>query len=200
MLTLEEAHMGRLAGVLLLALALTLLAATAVGAEGEEEKRTLGAVFNDGWISGTIETTYLFDRQLNTFDVDVEVKRGVVYVIGYVTDVSKRDRALDVARNTRGVKEVVDKLIVDPDYKTKLAQGKLFDQGIDDHWMSQRIKTRLIADPKVTGTWIGVEAEDGLVTLRGTVYKLGEIEKAEEIASGVPGVKEVKNQIVCCRM
>jgi osmotically-inducible protein OsmY len=214
MRTLEEIHIGRLAGALLLAFALALFAATAVGAKGEageagkitaketetEGKRTVGSTINDGWIARTINTTYMFDRRINSFDVNAEAKRGVVTVIGYVTDASTRDRALEVAHNTLGVKEVVDKLIVDPDYKAKLAKGELLDKEGYDKWMSIKVRKQLINDAEVTGTWVGVKADDGHVTLKGMVDKRSEIERAEEIASEVPGVKEVKNELICCRM
>jgi hyperosmotically inducible protein len=176
-----------------------MIPASTVEAEGED-KTTAASIINDRWISSRIELAYFLDGKLNTFDVDVEVKNAVVYVIGYVLNMSDRDDALSMAKNTPGVKKVVDKLIVDPDYKTKLAKGQLFDQNLNDHWVSRQVKTRLIADPKVTGTWIGVEAEDGFVTLRGTVPEMKEIKKAEEVASGVSGVTEVKNELVCCRM
>ena len=97
------------------------------------------------------------------------------------------------------MKRVEDKLFVDPDYKTKLAKGELFEQGLGDYWTARRVKTRLLTSPRVTGTWIGVEADEGVVTLRGTVYDQKEIKSAEEVALGIPGVKEIDNRIICCR-
>ncbi len=215
MRTLEETHIRRLAGALLFGLALTLLATTIVSAKDEagevgevsakeikgEELRTFGSILNDRWIARSIKLAYMFDKQIDSFDVGPEVKRGgVVSVIGYVTDVSARDRALEIAHNTLGVKEVVDKMIVDSDYKAKLAKGELLDQEAYNRWLSRNVRNQLIDDKDITGTWLGVKAEDGHVTLKGTVYKRGEIEKAEEIASEVSGVKEVNNKLVCCRM
>ena len=214
MRTFEEVHIGRLVGALLFALALALLAVTAVNAKSEEgevsavsaketegeELKSFGSIINDRWMSRTIRTTYMLDKQINSFDVAAGVSRGVVTVTGYVIDDSTHDRALEVAHNTLGVKEVVDKLIVDADYKVKLTKGELLDEADYNKWMSTTVRKQLINDAEVTGTWVGVKADDGHVTLKGMVDKRSEIERAEEIASEVPGVKEVKNMLVCCRM
>ena len=161
---------------------------------------TVGSFFSDTWISTRIETAYFFDRKINTFDVDVEVRNGVVYVLGYVPTEAKRDHALKVARETPGITGVVDKMLVDPEYKTKLAKGKTLGPSLNDYWTSRRVKAGLMASPRVTGTFIGVDSNDGFVTLRGSVSKPHESTAAEEIAAGMSGVKEVNNEILCCRM
>lgn len=198
MRTLKESHLVVLAAVLLLALVLSMPATTAWAKT--TERRTPAAALNDAWISSRIEFAYFLDTKLNTFDVDVDVRNGDAYVIGYVPNEADREDALNIAENTHGVKNVVDRLMVDPDYKTKLAQGRFFDENLKDYWLSREVKAKLLMNHDVAGTRIGVEAEDGVVTLRGSVPDMSEVEKAEEVASEVSGVKEVKNKIICCRM
>ncbi len=197
----NQKEFGAAKSVVAFALALALMfPATAAWSDVEEsEKITPVSFFRDGWISMRLETAYLLDGKLNTFDVDAEVSKGVVQVIGFVPTMAERDRALVIAREMPGVKRVEDKLIVDPDYKTKLAKGEFFEQGLGDYWTARRVKTRLLISPRVTGTWIGVEADEGAVTLRGSVYEHKEIKSAEEIAFETPGVKEIDNRIICCR-
>lgn len=58
-------------------MALVLPLTTAATAEGEKPgKMTLGSFFSDAWISTRIETDYFFDREINMFDADVEMKTG----------------------------------------------------------------------------------------------------------------------------
>ena len=197
----KQFNIGRFAAAALLAMALVLPLTTAATAEGEKpEKKTLGSFFSDAWISTRIETAYFFDRKINTFDVDVEVRNGIVHVLGYVPTEAKRDHALKMARKTPGVRDVVDKMLVDPAYKTKLAKRKPLGLSLNDYWTSRRVKAGLMASPRVRGTFIGVDSNDGLVTLRGSVFKPLESTAAEEIAAGMSGVKEVNNEILCCRM
>ncbi|MBI5115697.1 BON domain-containing protein [Candidatus Poribacteria bacterium] len=158
--------------------------------------RTFGARLSDGLQSNRIETAYLFDRQINTFDVDVDVVGGVAYVFGYIPDVMHRDRALKIARETAGIKEVVDLLIVDPNYKMRSAGERTAGQSMKDFWTARTIKAELLASPRVSGTTVGTEVYDGVVTLRGSVKDMRQKQAAEEIASRASGVKAVRNDII----
>ena len=199
MRVIKKIGASRHALALLVALALALPATAVMAVSEEQGKVTPFSFLSDGWISTRIETAYFLDGKLNTFDVDVEVRNGAVYVMGFVPTVAERDHALALAGRVSGVKSVEDKLIVDPDYKTKLAKGEFFELGPDDYWTSRKVKTGLLMSPRVTGTWIGVEADEGVVTLRGSVYKMNEKQIAEEIAAGISGVTKVDNKIICCR-
>ncbi len=179
------------AAVLLLA-----LPATAFALECKmDENRTFGAALSDEWISTRIESAYLFDPKLNTFDVDVKVHNGVAHVIGYVPNEMERDLALKIAENARGVKGVVDRLVIDPHYKD-IQQRETLTEGATDYVMSRRVKMALVRSPRVAGTQVGVDAYNGVVTLRGSVNSLEEKMVAEEIARGISEVKEVKNEII----
>lgn len=197
MLPIRKFGIGKYAAAVVLAVALLLPATAVTAGERSEEpaKKTLGTRLSDGWISSRLESAYFFDRELNTFDVDVEVENGIAYVYGYVPNEAEQERALQIAKETSGVKGVVDMLRVDPNYKAKPAEKRTFAQSMDDFWMSRRIKTSLIASPRVTGTWIGADARNGVVTLRGSADTLEEKMAAEEIARGFSGVKDVKNEI-----
>lgn len=172
------------------------LPATAFALECEMyESRSFGAALSDEWISTRIETAYLFDPKLNTFDVDVKVHNGVAHVIGYVPNEMERDLALQIAENTRGVKGVVDRLVIDPYYKD-IQKRETLTEGTTDYFMSRRVKMALVRSPRVAGTRVGVDAYNGVVTLRGSVNSLEEKMVAEEIALSISDVKEVKNEII----
>lgn len=65
----------------------------------------------------------------------------------------------------------------------------------DDATISTRIKTRMIEDSVVKARKIDVDTIAGNVILTGVVDTRAEIERALEIARGVPGVKSVKSNL-----
>ncbi|MBI4831360.1 MAG: BON domain-containing protein [Candidatus Lindowbacteria bacterium] len=159
-------------------------------------ERSFGERMSDGFKSSRIETAYLFDRNLNTFDVDVDVVGSIAYVHGYVPTEAERDHALKLAKETPGIKDAVDLLIVDPYYKMGPSEERTAGQTTKDFWTAKAIKTELLASPRVRGSSVGTMVRDGVVTLRGSVKDLEQKQAAEEIASRAEGVKTVKNEII----
>jgi hyperosmotically inducible protein len=66
---------------------------------------------------------------------------------------------------------------------------------IDDSWITTKVKSDLLAAKDVSSTHISVTTTKGVVTLTGTAATTQESNKAAEIARGVAGVKDVKNDI-----
>jgi osmotically-inducible protein OsmY len=68
-------------------------------------------------------------------------------------------------------------------------------QDVDDATLTAKIKTKLIADGRVSPTRVSVETAAGIVTLKGTVPTQVEKTAAEQVARTVEGVKEVRNEV-----
>jgi osmotically-inducible protein OsmY len=62
--------------------------------------------------------------------------------------------------------------------------------------LAGRVKSALGADPTLKLLAIDAGASDGVVTLYGTADNKKNRDKAARVASGVPGVKSVKNELV----
>ena len=62
--------------------------------------------------------------------------------------------------------------------------------------LAGKVKSALGADPALKMLAIDAGASDGVVTLYGTANNKRNRDKAGKVASGVPGVKSVKNQLV----
>lgn len=62
--------------------------------------------------------------------------------------------------------------------------------------LAGRVKSALGADPALKFLAIDAGASDGVVTLYGTADNKKNRDKAARVASGVPGVKSVKNELV----
>lgn len=66
---------------------------------------------------------------------------------------------------------------------------------LDDSATTTRIKSAFVADSQVSALNIAVETFKGNVQLSGYADNLQEIQRADQLAHGVPGVKSVKNDI-----
>ena len=69
-------------------------------------------------------------------------------------------------------------------------------QVVDDAVITSKVKAALLADPDIAGLKINVDTAKGKVTLKGEVKSLALWRKAESLARGVEGVKDVNNQLV----
>jgi osmotically-inducible protein OsmY len=67
---------------------------------------------------------------------------------------------------------------------------------IDDKTISTKVKAELAADSVTQAINIEVETYNGVVQLSGFVDKEKTIDRAEKIARKVPGVKDVKNNLI----
>lgn len=66
---------------------------------------------------------------------------------------------------------------------------------IDDTTITTRVKARFVEDKIVAATRIAVETRKGVVQLSGFAVSEAERQRAAQIASAVPGVKQVQNAI-----
>jgi hyperosmotically inducible periplasmic protein len=64
-----------------------------------------------------------------------------------------------------------------------------------DAWIASKTKIALYADERVSGSAINVDANGGVVTLRGKVGSDAEKKTAGEVAKGIEGVTQVKNNL-----
>ena len=65
-----------------------------------------------------------------------------------------------------------------------------------DAALARRVKEALLAKPDLKGHGIDITARGGAVTLFGTADSLAHRKLAEDIASGIDGVKSVENKLV----
>ncbi len=67
---------------------------------------SLGARSSDAWITGKVKATLLSEMQLDSTRVKVVTEKGVVYLMGLVTD-AEAAKATEFARRVSGVQRVV---------------------------------------------------------------------------------------------
>jgi osmotically-inducible protein OsmY len=66
---------------------------------------------------------------------------------------------------------------------------------VDDSVITTKVKTAILNEPGLSSAEINVETFKGKVQLSGFVNSSADIAKAVEVASGVGGVKSVKNDM-----
>jgi hyperosmotically inducible protein len=79
-------------------------------AETEAAARKAAREVDDAWVLSKIKGQLVTEEDVDANAVDVSVDKGVVTLRGTVDSQAERTRALEIARNTEGVKRVMDEL------------------------------------------------------------------------------------------
>ncbi len=138
--------------------------------------------YADGAITSAIERRMLADIGVKSRPIEVETSKGIVTLSGSVDSILIRDRAVAVARSIKGVRSVVNILEI-----------KAIDRS--DRQIRRDVRDALGDDPVTDSLQIGVEVDEGVVTLTGDVSSSAEKLLCEQVAKGVRGVREIENQI-----
>ena len=139
----------------------------------------------DNRIESSIKQSYVFKTYLKDDSISVNSKNGVVTLVGTVREDSHKSLAKETAEDTPGVKKVNNQLV----YKGELPAEN------SDGWIIMKVKTALMFHPSVSVIATGVDAKDGVVTLRGEASSQAQKELAGQYALDVEGVKDVKNNM-----
>lgn len=160
-------------------------AVTAVGAGAAVavDKRTTGTMIDDQSIEFKAATAIANDKTLgDNIHVNVTSYNGMVLVTGEATSEALRDQVIEIVRNIPKVNHVYDEISI-------AAPSSLMSRS-SDALLTTKVKTRLLADEKVSGLNIKVVTDKGAVYLMGLV-KRAEADQATDIARRTGGVQKV---------
>jgi hyperosmotically inducible protein len=68
---------------------------------------------SDGSLTAKIKAKMALDDTVKASDLNIDTSNGIVTVTGKVRTKAERDRALQLARETNGVRQVIDRLTVE---------------------------------------------------------------------------------------
>ena len=177
-----------------------------------------GERLSDGWLTTKIQAQYFADRDIKARYLDVATRDGAVTVSGFVDNLAARDQAIQIARNTDGVRSVVDqlKIGVSPanqafagtpgavatggttnEYDAKIAataRESTLGPATDDA-LTASVQARFFLDPVIKRRDIEVTAQSGVVTLRGSIGSEQERAQALLIARHTNGVGRVEDTL-----
>ena len=176
-----------------------------------------GEVVTDAAITSAVKSKLLGDPDVSGLKIDVDTTNGVVTLSGVIHRGTERAEALRLARETKGVKSVKNNLKLEPvkksdttattgrtdkDDKLKVevkddTTPKLEKAGdkTADAAITSAVKTKFLADTKVSGMKIDVDTTGGVVTLTGTVASAAEKAEAIRLAKTTSGVKSVVDKL-----
>jgi osmotically-inducible protein OsmY len=166
-------------------LACLLLAAPLLG--GCLSDRTFGESLDDASAATEIKTRLLGAGLNGRFmEVDVAVVDRFLLLSGRVASEADRKEAERIAWTTSSIDEVANEL-----------QIEYWDMGRDlnDAWIAEQIRTRLIADNDIKGTNFNIQVHSGVVYLLGLARTEDELRRAAEHASVVSGVQKVVSYV-----
>jgi osmotically-inducible protein OsmY len=179
----------------------------------------------DAGITTAVKSKLASDHTVKASDINVDTHNHVVTLNGTVASRAERERATLIARDTTGVSNVVNDLVVGPvpaatsgkydqkaderpgdakaatESKTHEAKAKSeraadhAGDALSDAAITSEVKTKFLAEPGVSGLNINVDTTKGVVTLSGTVKSKAESAKAMALARESKGVKRVVNKL-----
>jgi hyperosmotically inducible periplasmic protein len=97
-------------GILVVVVLVQFLLAGCTSLTGE----TAGQSIDDTVLTSEVKAKLGDEKLVNTTWISVKTERGVVYLTGSVSTSDDRDKAISIAKNVKGVREVVDHLAVKP--------------------------------------------------------------------------------------
>jgi osmotically-inducible protein OsmY len=123
------------------------------------------------------------DVRIDGRDVEVIVQNGIVYLKGAVPDVMQKSLAREVIARLKGVRDVVNELVVTPV------------EGRNDADITADVAAALTRDSLVDEKKIEVETHRGVVYLRGVVGSYTERRAADSDVRSTPGVLDVIDEL-----
>jgi osmotically-inducible protein OsmY len=137
---------------------------------------------DDEDITLAVETELAIDTGVPSHYIDVETNNGIVLLSGMVDNLLARERARQRAELVKGVRAVVNNLVVKPVERS-------------DEAILADVKQALMIDPATDAYNVLPSVKDGVVTLTGAVDSWQEKQLCQDVVQSVKGVKDVHNEM-----
>ncbi|MBD3366330.1 BON domain-containing protein [candidate division WWE3 bacterium] len=139
--------------------------------------------YADENLEADVREALFLSSVLQEDNIDVEVREGVVTLLGSVSDYWKKSRALELATQVRGVKNVVDELAVVPT------------RGSTDEQIALDVLATLDRDISADIDQIDVHVDNGRVVFDGVVSSWIAKNAAKRAAESTAGVKDIVDNL-----
>src|SRR5205814_10723393 len=143
---------------------------------------TVACSQSDSGITTKVKAKMVADDTVKAHEINVTTRDHVVTLSGEVGTTAAKDQAIQIARQTEGVRYVVDQLTLketaptsgvpsdNPDLSDRArATASEVGEKLTDAAITTAVKSKLLADTKVSGLKINVDTENAIVTLKGSV-------------------------------
>jgi hyperosmotically inducible protein len=174
---------------LILKTAVIALALVGLGAcAASRTQQSAGEQIDDTLLTAKVKAALIDDPATKARQIAVDTFRGTVQLNGFVDSADEKAAASRVAHSVNGVQNVRNNLAVG---HTDRSAGEV----VDDSVVTTKVKAALVAEPATKARDITVVTREGIVQLSGFVDSPTEKATAGEVAQGVAGVKEVRNDL-----
>ena len=163
----------------------------------------------DSWLTTKVQAQFFADEDIKARYITVTTRDGIVTLKGHVESDDVRQQALQITKNTDGVRNISDQLLVGRPatnaFETS-APGAVATTGaaidatvsnaggaLDDTRVKTMIQAKFFLDSAVKGRDIDVDTKSGVVTLRGRVGSDFERAQALVLARTTEGVQRVED-------
>ncbi len=150
---------------------------------------TMGTQVDDAVITSAVKSALLGDSLIKSFDLQVETRKGVVQLSGFVDNQTQIDQAMALTKGVSGVVSVENGVTLKDSPSTVGTK-------MDDAAVTGRVKTALLADADIRSFDISVVTFKGEVQLTGFVNNQSQIDQASRIARAAEGASSVKNELM----
>ena len=160
----------------------------------------------DAVITSKIKAKFAKDKLVRARNIKVDTDdKGVVTLSGKARSNAEADKAVKIARDTKGVSSVRNDIRITPAAtaaagdkkpgKDRTTEKRRSDHPIDDSVITTKIKAKFVKDEQVRADNIEIKTVNGDVELFGTARTKAKAAHAVVLARQVRGVKSVKNNI-----
>lgn len=152
------------------------------------QERTVGTALDDASIHSKIMNNYIKSGTNNLYsNVGIEVNEGVVLLTGAVESAESAARAVQLAWDVYGVKEVINELQI-----TNRGGPTVYSQ---DVWITAQARSRLIAEKYVRSINYTLETVNGVVYVMGIAQNDNELARVLNVVRRVKGVQRVVSHV-----
>jgi osmotically-inducible protein OsmY len=150
--------------------------------------RNLGSNVDDLSANAQLKAVLFADRKHDYSDIDLTIYGGRLMLTGTMLTEDGRRRLIDNAHTASGVDEVIDEVLI-ADHTTR-------GQGLEDSYIDQSIRARLLTSDTVTSSNYKMSVSRGVVYLLGVARDKNELDKALQIARSTAGVDKVVSHVI----
>ena len=164
------------------------IATTATTGAMIADERSVGNIIDDKVIATKIRHEYVKNNVDNSLrGISLEIYEGRLLLIGYTTDIEYKDEAEKLAWLVRGVKEVINDVVISKENEASLPK---------DMWISTKLRTKFLVNKDIRSVNYKMMVYDKVIYLLGVAETQKELETALTIAGEIKGVDKVKNYIL----
>ena len=76
------------------------------------DDRDVNQIADDASITAAVKSSFLKDRAVSAWDINVDTRNGVVTLNGTVSSLEKEERAIELTQKVQGVKKIISRLTI----------------------------------------------------------------------------------------